>query len=82
LAKAQLQEDSKNPQTKEILSNSHGRLRKFFQDCKKIQPHLNYQLVRVLYGDKCSKLFFDFHKAGKKKVLIKEHVDGESTITR
>jgi hypothetical protein len=26
--------------------------------------------------------FFDFHKAGKKKVLIKELEDGESPITR
>ncbi len=28
------------------------------------------------------KLFFDFHKVGKKKVLVKELVDEESTIIK
>jgi hypothetical protein len=50
-------------------------LAEFFQD---FVERSNHTLAASWsgYGDRCSRLFFDFHKVGKKKVLIKELVDG------
>jgi aminopeptidase-like protein len=34
-----------------------------------------------MYGDTCSKAFFDFHRVGKKKTLLKEIETKTRTIT-
>jgi hypothetical protein len=76
LAEEQLQRDPTNEQVREILSKSQAKLAKVFQTSVERNSHLS-AAKWLRYGDTCSKTFFDFHRIGKKKTLLKElKVDG------
>ncbi len=63
-------------EVREILSDAQGKLAKIFQDSVARNRHLSAS-IWLRYGDTCSRTFFDFHKVGKKKALIRE-VETES----
>jgi len=76
LAEEQLQRDPTNEQVREILSESQAKLAEVFQTSVERNSHLS-AAKWFRYGDTCSKTFFDFHRIGKKKTLLKElEVDG------
>jgi hypothetical protein len=78
LAEEQLQRDPTNEQVREILSESQAKLAEIFQTSIERNTHLT-AAKWFRYGDTCSKTFFDFHRIGKKKTLLKElEVDGET----
>jgi hypothetical protein len=57
--------------THQALSKSHGALANIFQSTSERSNHLSSSKW-FKYGDTCSKTFFDFHRIGKKKTLLKE----------
>jgi hypothetical protein len=60
----------------DILSKSQGKLAEVFQALVERNNHLSVAKW-FKYGDNYSKTFFDFHRIGKKKTLLKElEVDG------
>jgi hypothetical protein len=71
LAEIQLQTDPANVEVREILSDAQGKLAKIFQDSVAHNRHLSAS-TWLRYGDTCSRTFFDFHRVGKKKALIRE----------
>jgi hypothetical protein len=76
LAEEQLQRDPTNEQVRDILSELQGKLAEVFQASVERNSHLS-ATKWFRYGDTCSKTFFDFHRIGKKKTLLKElEVDG------
>jgi hypothetical protein len=76
LAEEQLQRDPTNKQVRDILSESQGKLAEVFQALVGRNSHLS-TTKWFMYGDTCSKNFFDFHRIEKKKTLLKElEVDG------
>jgi hypothetical protein len=76
LAEEQLQRDPTNEQVRDILSESQGKLAEVFQASVERNSHLS-AAKWFGYGDTYSKTFFDFHRIGKKKALLKElEVDG------
>jgi hypothetical protein len=76
LAEEQLQRDPINKQVRDILSESQGKLAEVFQASVERNNHLS-AAKWFKYGDTYSKTFFDFHRIGKKKTLLKElKVDG------
>jgi len=78
LAEIQLQTDPTNVETRGILSDAQGKLAEAFQDSMARNRHLS--VARWLkYSNTCSKTFFDFHRVGKKKALIRE-LETESGI--
>ncbi len=60
---------------------SQGRLAEFFQT---FIEHYNHHLTMrwLRYDDTYSKVFFDFHRIGKKKTLLKELKVDERTISK
>ncbi len=63
---------------REILSESQAKLVEVFQTSIERNSHLS-AAKWLRYGDTCSKTFFDFHRIGKKKTLLKElEVDGRT----
>ncbi len=66
LTEAQLHQDLTNKQVKKILSESQGKLIDLFQDLVVCNNHV-LSAKWYMYGDTCSKTFFDFHLIGKKK---------------
>ncbi len=78
LAEIQLQRDPSNVEVRNILSNAQGKLAEVFQDSVARNRHFS-SAKRLRYGDTCSKAFFDFHRIGKKKVLLRE-LETESGI--
>jgi len=80
LAKIQLQSDRTNVEVRDILSNAQSKLAEVFQDSVARNQHLS--LAKWLrYGNTCSKPFFDFHRIGKKKALLKELETESRTVT-
>jgi hypothetical protein len=64
----------------DILSDFQSKLVDYFQKLVAKSNHLlTANWVRC---DRCPQLFCDFHKLGKTKVLIKELVDEEYTLTK
>jgi hypothetical protein len=65
---------------RDILSNLQGKLAEVFQDSIECNRHLS--LANWLeYRDTYSKAFFDFHRIGKKKALLRELETESGTIT-
>jgi len=58
-------------EVREILSDAQGKLAEIFQDSVARNRHLSAS-TWLRYGDTCSRTFFDFHRVGKKKALIRE----------
>jgi hypothetical protein len=71
LAELQLQRDPSNEEVRGILSDAQGQLTEEFQASVARNDHLSSTSWHR-YGDTCSKTFFDFHRIGKKKALMKE----------
>ncbi len=69
-----------NEEVRSILSDSQGKLAKVFQNSVKRNRHLSSSNW-LRYGDTCSKAFFDFHRIGKKKTLLRELETETRTIT-
>jgi len=67
-------------EVRDILSDAQSKLAEVFQDSVACNRHLT--LANWLrYGDTCSKVFFDFHRMGKKKALLRELETESGTIT-
>jgi hypothetical protein len=64
---------------RDILSNAQGKLAEVFQDSMVRNRHLS-SANWLRYGDTYSKAFFDFHRIGKKKALLKELETESGTI--
>jgi hypothetical protein len=71
MAEYQLQRDPTNEEMKDILFNSQSKLTEIFQDHVMRNRHLSSANWHM-YGDTCSKSFFDFHRIGKAKVILRE----------
>lgn len=80
LAEAQLQKDPKNEEVRGILSDSQSKLAEFFQESVERNRHLSSSSW-LRYGDTCFKNFFDFHRVGKKKTILREIMTESSSIT-
>jgi hypothetical protein len=83
LAEIQLQRDPEDEPVKNILSVAQGHLANSLQE----QVARNHQLSASTwfrYGDTCSKCFFDFHRIGRTRTLLKELAteDGEIKVKR
>jgi hypothetical protein len=66
-----LQRDPEDEPTREILSVAQGHLADSLQE-KVARNHQLSAASWFRYGDTCSKRFFDFHRIGKKRTLLKE----------
>jgi hypothetical protein len=71
LVEIQLQRDPSNEEVRGLLSEAQGQLAEEFQDSMARNRHLS-SASWFRYGDTCSKTFFDFHRIGKKKALMRE----------
>ncbi|CAM6016383.1 unnamed protein product [Sphagnum balticum] len=80
LAKVQLQKDPTNVEVQGILSNAQSKLADVFQNSVEHNQHLSASRW-LRYGDTCSKAFFDFHRIGKKRTLLRELETEEGTVT-
>jgi len=80
LAEIQLQSDPANEEVKRILSDPQGKLADIFQSSVERNRHLSSSNW-LKYGDTCSKVFFDFHRIGKKKTFLRELETGSRTIS-
>jgi hypothetical protein len=58
-------------QRRDILSDAQEKLEDVFQSFIERNQHLSSSSW-LRYGDTCSKAFFDFHRIGKKKTLLRE----------
>jgi hypothetical protein len=65
---------------KDILSDAQSKLAEVFQDSVARNQHLS-SAKWFRYGDTCSKPFFDFHRIGKKKALLRELETESGTVT-
>jgi len=72
LAELQLQRDPTNSEVKGIHSDAQSQLAR--------NRHLS-SANWLRYGDTCSKTFFDFHRIGKKKALMRELETNSRTIS-
>ncbi len=87
LAETQFQRDPTNEEVRNILSDSQSQLAEFFQDRVARNRHLSLANW-YKYRDTCSKAFFDFHRIGKKKTLLRElaieigTIMGQSDLTQ
>jgi hypothetical protein len=80
LAEIQLQSDPSNEGVRDILSDAQGKLAEVFRDSVAHNRHLS-SANWLRYGDTYSKAFFDFHRIGKKKALLRELETEYGTIT-
>jgi hypothetical protein len=71
LAEVQLQGDPTNEGVRDILSDSQAKLAEVYQNQVSCNQHLS-STNWFKYGNTCSKNFFDFHKLGQKKTLLRE----------
>ncbi len=79
LAEIRLQEDPEDESVRNILSAAQGHMADFLQE----QVARNHQLSASTwfrYRDICSKHFFDFHRIGRKRTLLKELTTKEGEI--
>jgi hypothetical protein len=79
LAELQLQRDPTNSEVKGILSDAQGQLAEEFQASVARNRHLS-SASWLKYGNTCSKTFFDFHRIGKKKALMRELETDSGTV--
>jgi hypothetical protein len=79
LAEVQLQGDPTNEGVRDILSDSQAKLVEVYQNQVSRNQHLS-SANWFKYGDTCSKNFFDFHKLGQKKTLLRELETESSTV--
>jgi hypothetical protein len=79
LAEIWLQKNPADPVVRDILSESQERLAKVFQNSVERNHHLTSSKW-LRYGDTCSKSFFDFHRIGRKKTLLRELETEEGPI--
>jgi hypothetical protein len=79
LAEVQLQADPTNAEVREILSDAQEKLADVFQSSVERNQHFSSSSW-LRYGDTCSKAFFDFHRIGKKKTLLRELETEEGII--
>jgi exonuclease III len=80
LAEVQLQRDPTNEEVRGILSDSQCKLAETFQASVERNRHLSSS-TWLRYGDTCSNKFFDFHRVGRKKTLLRELVTDSGSIT-
>jgi len=80
LAEIQLQRDPSNEEVRGLLSETQGQLVEEFQDSMARNRHLS-SASWLRYGDTCSKTFFDFHRIGKKKALMRELKTDSGTVS-
>jgi hypothetical protein len=64
---------------RDILSEFQGRLAEVFQNSVERNHHLTSSKW-LRYGDTCSKSFFDFHRIGRKRTLLRELETEEGPI--
>ncbi len=82
LVEVQLQADPTNAEVRDILSDAQEKLEDVFQSSVErtsLFQHLSSSSW-LRYGDTCSKAFFDFHRIGKKKTLLRELETEEGII--
>jgi len=79
LAEVQLQAGPTNAEVRDILSDAQEKLADVFQSSVERNQHLSSSSW-LRYGDTCSKAFFDFHRIGKKKTLLRELETEEGII--
>jgi exonuclease III len=80
LAEIQLQSNPEDEPVRDILSVAQGHLTDSLQE----QVVRNHQLSAATwfrYGDTCSKRFFDFHRIGRKRSLLKELSTEDRDVT-
>jgi len=80
LAEIQLQRDPSNEEVRGLLSEAQGQLTEEFQDSVARNRHLS-SASWLRYGDTCSKTFFDFHRIGEKKALMRELETNSRTVS-
>jgi hypothetical protein len=80
LAEIQLQRDPTNEEVRNILFDSQSKLAEVFQDLVERNRHLSASNW-LRYEDTCSKTFFDFHRVGKKRTLLRELEIEGGTVT-
>ncbi len=80
LAEIQLQRDPENVEIRGLLSEAQGQLAEKFQDLVARNRHIS-SANWLRYGDTCSKTFFDFHRIGKKKALVRELETDSGTVS-
>ncbi len=80
LAEIQLPSDPANVEVRGLLSEAQGQLAEEFQDSVARNRHLS-SASWLRYGDTCSKTFFDFHRIGKKKALMRELETDSETVS-
>jgi hypothetical protein len=68
-----------NAEVRDILSDAQEKLAEVFQSSVERNHHLTSSSW-LRYGDTCSKSFFNFHRIGKKKTLLRELETKEGTI--
>ncbi len=71
LAEIQFQNDPTNELVRSILSDAQSKMVEVFQDMVARVCHSS-AANWLRYGDTCSKTFFDFHRIGKTKAILKE----------
>jgi len=69
-----------NEEVRGILSDSQSKLAEIFQESVERNRHLSSSSW-LRYGDTCSKNFFDFHRVGKKKTILREIMTESGSIT-
>ncbi len=79
LAEIWLQKNPADSVVRDILSESQERLAEVFQNSVERNHHLTSSKW-LRYGDTCSKSFFDFHRIGRKKTLLRELETEEGPI--
>jgi hypothetical protein len=80
LAEFQVLRNLTNEEVRDILSDSQAKLVEIFQDQVSHNQHLSLANW-FKYGNTCSKSFFDFHRIGKKKAILKELETKNGTIS-
>jgi hypothetical protein len=87
LAEIQLQTNPTDEEIRGILSDSQSKLTEVFQNSVERNRHLSASNW-LRYGDTCSKAFFDFHRAGNKRSLLREleieggTISGQNDLTQ
>jgi hypothetical protein len=80
LAEIQLQSNPEDEPVRDILSVAQGHLTDSLQE-KVVRNHQLSAATWFRYGDTCSKRFFDFHRIGRKRTLLKElSIEDEEVI--
>jgi hypothetical protein len=79
LSEVKLQGDPTNEGVRDILFDSQAKLAEVYQNQVTRIQHLS-SANWFKYGDTCSKNFFDFHKLGQKKTLLRELETESGTV--